>query len=135
MSGQETGPDTDRPPASDPPAGSDPGCDAEAVAAWMSRDAEAVAAENRAEAFRRDRLRADVRSLASEAVATLRELVTGPDVPPAVRLKACLAILQAADALKAEEPGPMSARGVQAKMDHRRLIEPSGVERSTGDVP
>lgn len=108
------------------PAGSDAGCDPAAVAAWMSRDAEAVAEENRAKAFRRDRLRADVRSLASEAVATLRELVTGPDVPPAVRLKACLTILQVADALTTEAPGPMSARGVQAKMDHRWLMDSLG---------
>jgi hypothetical protein len=123
---QETGLDTDRPPASDPSVVSDPEPDPEAIAAWISRDAEVVAAENRAMAFRRDRLRADVRSLATEAVATLRELITGPNVPPAIRLKACLTILQAADALKTEEPGPMSARGVQAKMDHRRLMDSLG---------
>jgi hypothetical protein len=126
VSGQETGTDPGRPPASDPSAASDAGPDPEAVAAWTSRDAEAVAADNRALAFRRHRLRADVRSLASEAVATLRELITGPDVPPAVRLKACLTILQAAEALETEEPGPLSARGVQAKLDHRQLIDALG---------
>src|SRR5689334_22839451 len=46
-----------------------------------------------------DRLQADVRSLAAEAVATLRKLVSGPDIPPSVRLRASLAILQAADAM------------------------------------
>ena len=49
-------------------------------------------------------------------MATLRELVSGPDVPPAVRLRASLAILQAADALNVEEIGPTSAEGVEAKV-------------------
>jgi hypothetical protein len=106
--------------------GSDAGGDAEAVAAWTSRDAEAIAAENRAKRFRRDRLRSDVRSLASEALATLREMVSGPDVPPAVRLRACLAILQAADAITAEEIGPTSADSVRAKIEHDEFMESLG---------
>ena len=81
---------------------------------------------NRAKSYRAERLRADVRSLASDAVATLRELVSGPDVPPAVRLRASLAILQAADAMKAETIGSTSARGVKASMDHRALMESLG---------
>ena len=36
---------------------------------------------------------AEIRSLTTEAVKTLRKLVRGADVPPAVRLRACLAIL------------------------------------------
>jgi hypothetical protein len=59
-------------------------------------------------------------------MATLRELVSGPDVPPSVRLRASLAILDAANALKAEEPGPTSAEAVQAKMDHQRFIDSLG---------
>jgi hypothetical protein len=70
-----------------------------------------------------ERLRADVRSLASDAMATLRELVSSPDVPPAGRLRASLAILEATAALKADEFGPTSAEGVRAKMNHERLIE------------
>ena len=76
---------------------------------------------NRAKSFRRERLRADVLSLASDAMATLRELVSGPDVPPSVRLRASLAILHAADALKAEDNRPDVGGGVQAKMDHQGL--------------
>ena len=76
--------------------------------------------------FRRERLRADVLSLASDAMATLRELVSGPDVPPSVRLRASLAILDAANALKAEEIGPTSAEAVQAKIEHKRFIESLG---------
>ncbi|MBV8127047.1 MAG: hypothetical protein JO114_05185, partial [Planctomycetaceae bacterium] len=71
-------------------------------------------------------VRADVRSLASDAMATLREQISGPDVPPSVRLRASLAILQAADAIKADEIGPVSARGVRAKMNHEAMIESLG---------
>src|SRR3954469_15220378 len=78
------------------------GLDAEAVVDWLDGDAGFVAGLNRAKTYRAERLRAEVRSLASDAVAPLRELVSGPDVPPGVRLRACLAILQAADAMKAE---------------------------------
>jgi hypothetical protein len=59
-------------------------------------------------------------------MATLRELVSGPDVPPSVRLRASLAVLDAANALKAEELGPTSADGVQAKIDHRRFVDAPG---------
>ena len=81
---------------------------------------------NRAKSFRRDRLRADVLSLASAAMATLRELVSGPDVPPSVRLRASLAILDAANALKAEELGPMTTESVRAKIEHDVFIESLG---------
>jgi hypothetical protein len=57
---------------------------------------------NRAKSFRRKRLRADVLSLASNAMASLRELVSGPNVPPSVRFRASLAILDAANGLKSE---------------------------------
>jgi hypothetical protein len=126
MSRSRTGPDAARSRASGPPDGSDAGGDAESIAAWTSRDAEAIAAENRAKRYRRDRLRSEVRSLASQAVATLREMVSNPDMPPGVRLRACLAILQAADAITAEETGPTSAEGVRAKIEHDEFIESLG---------
>jgi hypothetical protein len=59
-------------------------------------------------------------------MATLRELVSRPDVPPSVRLRASLAVLRAADALNADQIGPMSAEGVQAKMEHERFLESLG---------
>jgi 5'-3' exonuclease len=103
-------------------AGSDP----ETAAEWLRDDPQFIAGLNRAKSFRRERLRAEVRSLASDAMATLRELVSGPDVAPAVRLRASLAILQAADALKVEEIGPMSAEGVEAKLEHDRFLQSLG---------
>jgi hypothetical protein len=59
-------------------------------------------------------------------MATLRELVSGSNVPPSVRLRASLAILQAADALNVEEIGPTTAETVQAKIDHKRFIDSLG---------
>jgi hypothetical protein len=100
--------------------------DTETVANWLRDDHEFIAELNRAKSFRRERLRGDVRSLASDAMATLRELVSGPDVPPSVRLRASLAILQAADAMKVEQIGPTSAEGVGAGLDHKRFIESLG---------
>ena len=102
------------------------GCDSEVVAEWLRDDPEFVAGLNRAKSFRRERLRADVLSLASDTMATLRELVSGPDVPPSVRLRASLAILQAADALNVEEIGPTSAEGVEAGLQHKRFLESLG---------
>jgi hypothetical protein len=102
------------------------GCGSEAVAEGLRDDPEFIAGLNRAKSFRRERLRADVLSLASDAMATLRELVSGPDVPPSVRLRASLAILDAANVLKAEEHGPTSTEAVRAKLDDRRFIDSLG---------
>ena len=73
--------------------------DPETAAEWLRGDPESVAALNRGgESFRRERLRAEVRSLASNAMATLRELrspaPTSPSIRPAPGLP--LAILEAA---------------------------------------
>jgi hypothetical protein len=100
--------------------------DRESFAAWVAQDAESVAQSNRIKTFRRERLRAEVLALASDAMATLRELVSGPDVPPSVRIRASLAILQAADAMNVQEIGPTSAEGVQAKIDRRSFLESLG---------
>lgn len=113
--------------AIDAMSGADPikldSLDAEAAIDWFQRDARFVARLNRAKSYRAERLRADIRSLASDAVATLRDLITAPEVPSAVRLRASLAILEAADAMKAETIGSTSARGVKASMDRRALLE------------
>jgi hypothetical protein len=82
---------------------------------------------NRVEIGQRERLRADVRSLTSDAMAILRELISGPrHVPHSVRLLACLAVLSAAHALNVEEIGPTLAEGVQAKLEHQRFLESLG---------
>jgi hypothetical protein len=58
---------------------------------------------------------------------TLRQLVSDPGSPPAVRLRASLAIQEVADVMKPETIGSTSARGVKASMDHRALLECQGL--------
>jgi hypothetical protein len=73
---------------------------------------------------RRDRLRAEIRSLASKAVAALGELVSGdPDIPPAVRLRACITVLQAANLLDSDTIGPTSAEGVKSAIRRAEFSE------------
>ena len=59
-------------------AGADPAdvadCDSEAVADWLRGDPEFIAELNRVRSYGAERLRADVRSLASDAMATLRRV-------------------------------------------------------------
>jgi hypothetical protein len=59
---------------------------ADAVVGWLKSDAEFVAGLNRAKTYYLERLRAHVLVPASDAVATLRGLVSALDVPRAVRL-------------------------------------------------
>jgi hypothetical protein len=81
-------------------------CKSEAVANWLRDDPDFIARLNRAKSFRRERLPADV--------------------PPSVRLRASLAVLQAADTLKVEEIGTTTAEAVQAKIDRKRFIDSLG---------
>jgi hypothetical protein len=101
-------------------------CESEAVAGWSGDDPEFIAELNRAKSYRTERLRADLRFLASDALETLRDLATRPGVAASVRLRASLAILQAVGALKADEAGPTTAEGVQAKIAHERFVESLG---------
>jgi hypothetical protein len=55
-----------------------------------------------------------------------RELVSGPDVPPSVLHRTSPAILDAANALRAEELGPTSAEGVQAMIEHKWFVDSLG---------
>ena len=59
-------------------------------------------------------------------MATHRELISGSEVAPAVRLRDSLAILQAADALTVEEIGRTTAESVRAKIEHDAFIESLG---------
>jgi hypothetical protein len=111
-------------------AGADPAdvadCDPGDVAGWLVGDPEFIAGLNRAKFYRQERLGADILSLTTRAVKTLRQLVSDCAVPPAVRLRASLAILDAANAMKPESIGSTSVRGIKASMDHRALIESLG---------
>jgi hypothetical protein len=95
------------------------GVEAERVREWLSRDPEFIAGLNRAKSERGDRLRAGVRGLADDAFATLRGLISGPHVPPAVRLKAAMAVLETANAMRGETIGSTSAAEIQADLMNR----------------
>ena len=94
------------------------GLDAEAVVDWVQSDAGFVARLNRARSYRAERLRADIRFLASDAVVALRKLISGPYVPPAVRLRASLASLKRPTRRK---PRPSAPRRPGAS-GHRWII-------------
>ena len=98
-----------------------------AVRAGLADDPEFIAALNRTRREQADWLRAEVRSLATEAVSALRNLISGPDVPPAVRLRASLAILGAAGAMSEETIGPTTAEAVRAEQTRRGLLGSLGL--------
>jgi len=66
---------------------------------WMKTDDLFAAELNRSRQEYADAVNGQLRGLAAEAVKTVREMLTGADVFPAVRLKAALSVLQAAGAL------------------------------------
>jgi hypothetical protein len=67
---------------------------------WLRSDATFEAELNRAEREQIDAMRAQLGGLADAAVSTIREMLTGADVPAGLRLKAALAVLQATGALE-----------------------------------
>jgi hypothetical protein len=81
------------------------GVDRSTLYRWSKTDADFVAELNRARGEHAAQARADLRRLAADAVATIRDLMTSETVPPAIRLKAAGMALEAAGA--ASEPcGP-----------------------------
>jgi hypothetical protein len=109
-----------------PDAAAAAGVEVETLRAWSRDDAPFIARLNRAKVEQAERLRAEVRALAAQAAATLRELLTTPDAPPAVRLRAALAVLGGIDALAPEKIGPQSANGVEAALVNRDLLDSLG---------
>jgi hypothetical protein len=102
------------------------GVEAETLRGWLADHHAFLARMNLAKRERADRVRAEVRGLALNAAATLRELLTSAESPPAVRLRVALAIVGAAGAIEAEKIGPTTARGVNSAMEHCRFIESLG---------
>jgi len=72
---------------------------------WLKSDATFQAELNRAKREQMDAMRAQLRGLADAAVSTLRETLTGTEIPAGVRLKAALAVLQGIGTLEPEEVG------------------------------
>jgi hypothetical protein len=82
---------------------------------WLAGDPAFVAALNAAKQEHLGRVRGELRGLATDAVAVLREfLVTDArSTPRALRFKAALAVLKMVGADAPEPPGPTDAGGVR----------------------
>lgn len=90
------------------------GVDRSTLFRWLKGDAEFVAALNLARSEQAERTRAELRGLASEAVATIRELMTSPQTPPAIRLRAAATALEIAGGTGPESHGPTEPDEVRA---------------------
>lgn len=110
-----------------PKAAAVAGVDPDTLRGWLSRDAEFIAGLNLAKAERVERLRSEVRELASVALSTLRELLSAPETSPAVRLRAAMAVLAAADATTPETIGPTDAADIRRELSRRDLFASLGV--------
>ena len=90
-------------------AASKAGIDRSTIHLWLKQDAVFVAELNRAKLDQLETLHAELRSLAGEATHTLRELLTTPETPPAIRLRAAIAVIQAVGGMEPEKIGPTDA--------------------------
>jgi len=88
---------------------------------WLRSDATFQAELNRAKQEQMDAMRAQLRGLADMAVSTVRETLTGTDVPAGVRLKAALAVLQSIGTMEPEEIGKTDPQEIESDLLMERL--------------
>jgi hypothetical protein len=88
------------------------------VYAWIDTVPAFTAELNRARAEQHESIRGELRDLATAAVRTLRELVESPATPPAVRLRAALAVLES---VRAEAIGPTDPADIEHANQSREL--------------
>jgi ABC-type glycerol-3-phosphate transport system substrate-binding protein len=81
---------------------------------WMRTDADFVALVNQERADQAKSIRVELRTLAADAVGTLRTMMADPMVPAAVRLKVAVAALGAAGGMTTEAAGPTDPKDVEA---------------------
>ena len=86
---------------------------------WLKSNANFVAELNRAKQHQAEAWREQLRGLSDSAVATLREMVTGKDVPAGVRLKAALSVLQSVGML---EPEPIVSTSL-SEIEMRQALD------------
>jgi hypothetical protein len=83
---------------------------------WLKTDASFQAELNRAKREQMEAMRAQLRALADIAVATVQQMLTGPDVPAGVRLKAALAVLRSVGTLEPEPIGNVDPDKIASDM-------------------
>jgi hypothetical protein len=80
---------------------------------WMKSDATFEAELNRAKLEQMGAMRAQLRGLADTALSTIRELLTGADIPAGVRLRAAQTVLRAGGTLEPEEVGKTDPEAIR----------------------
>jgi AcrR family transcriptional regulator len=90
---------------------------------WLRSDAIFQAELNRAKQEQMDAMRAQLRGLADTAVSTVREMLTGTDVPAGVRLKAALAVLQGVGAQDPEPIGGVDPAKIESELQRQSFID------------
>jgi hypothetical protein len=91
---------------------------------WMREDAAFIAEYNQARADQRDAVQAELRSLATDALAVVRGMLQDDEAPPALRLRAAMAVL---DVAAADKPGPMDYEEIQGDLRRRDTCRLLGV--------
>ena len=94
-------------------AASKAGIDRSTIYLWLKQDAAFVAELNRAKLEQLQVVKDELRALAIEATRTLRDLLIASETPPAIRLRAAVAVIQAVGGLEPEKIGPTDAGEVQ----------------------
>jgi hypothetical protein len=89
---------------------------------WIKSDAIFQAELNRAKQEQAEAMRAQLRGLADAAVSTVREMLTGTDVPAGVRLKAALAVLQATGTLESADIGETDPDEIERDQKQQSLL-------------
>ncbi len=97
------------------------GVDRVTVWRWRTGDAEFAAALNRALRDQADFIAAERRGLVAEAVTTIRELM-GPGSPPALRLRAAVAALEAAGGITDPSFGDTNPADIKKAWDRATLF-------------
>ena len=90
---------------------------------WLRSDEVFQAELNRAKQERIDAMRAKVAELGAKAVETVQDLMTNPETPAGVKLKAALAVLQSIGTLQPEEVGDLDS----ATIGQKRMLDPFGL--------
>ena len=89
---------------------------------WIKSDAVFQAELNRAKQEQAEAMRAQLRGLADAAVSTVREMLTGADIPAGVRLKAALTVLQATGTLEPQDSGTTDPEDIERVQRQQSLL-------------
>ena len=90
---------------------------------WQQENSAFIAEWNQVRREQLRQIRAELRGLASQAAATLKDLLTDPGTNESVKLKAAVAVLQAVDGLQPEDIGSTDPEKIRKQWEQDRLFE------------